>query len=172
MSHKRRDFIYATAAVTAIVVGTAAFRSYREVLPPLFVAMMERLSDAFPTCTSNGRPTPAIERLRGDEAGEQHVTAATVQLADGKSWSLQAKEMPALVAIVQHLEVLERPEGAVCVLLAPFRDALTITTSDSSLPIRIRVTADRGLIQDEMSYQPYVVVRQSALTALMAHKPE
>jgi hypothetical protein len=169
MSRKRRDFIYATAAVTAIVVGTAAFR---KVLPPLFVAMMERLSDAFPTDTSYVRPTPAIERLRGDEAGEQHITAATVQLADGKSWSVPAKEIPALVVIVQHLEVLERPEGAVCVFLPPFRDALTIRTSDSSLPIRIRVTADRGLIQDEMSYQPYVVVRQSALRALMAHKPE
>jgi hypothetical protein len=170
MSPQIRRFVFAIAALAVIAVGAVAYQTYREALPRLSAAVMERLSDAETTSPPSIRPTPEIARLRGDLSGKHRVTAATMGVRGAPPRSLRANEIATLLDIIRELTVLERPRGAVCVMLPPFRDELTFTTADSSLPIQIDVSTNRALMCDRISFQPFVVPERhiATLTALMA----
>jgi hypothetical protein len=170
MTGQIRGFVFAIAALTLIVVGAVAYRTYREALPRLSVAVVEQLSDRVLARPPNDRPTPEIERLMGDLAGTHRVTDATLRLGmNGNTRPLRAREIAALLDIVKQLTVFESPKDAMCVLLPPFHDELTLRTADSGLAIQIEVSANRALIRDRLSWQTYVVPEKfiGTLTALM-----
>jgi hypothetical protein len=168
MTPQLRRLAFAIAALALIVVGAVAYRTYRAALPRL-TALLERLSDAEKDLPYR-RPTPEIERLRGDLAGTRRVTGATLGLRGMPPRPLRANEIATLLGIIRELTAFERPQGAGCVLLLPFHDELAFTTADSSLPIQIEISRDGGLMRDRLSSQTYVVPGQhiATLTALMA----